>query len=153
MKMPPQKRGESSGDYQTPGEFIEAVERKFGPISFDLAASPGESVCPNYFSEVENSLIQCWSDLKGLLFLNPPYANIRVWAKKCAEEGAKKAHILLLTPASVSTNWFWDYVQSNAMVYCIQPRIRFVGAKDLYPKDLILSEFGSGLTGMQRWKW
>jgi hypothetical protein len=39
------------------------------------------------------------------------------------------------------------------MVLPLNPRLTFVGEKDPYPKDLMLSCFGFGVTGCKQWRW
>jgi hypothetical protein len=58
----------------------------------------------------------------------------------------------MLTPASVSTEWFNDSVHGQALVLAIRPRIKFVGHADPYPKDLILSCYGEP-PGFDTWRW
>ena len=40
MTMPAQKPGRSKQNYGTPDAFIKAVEDRYGPLMFDLAAEP-----------------------------------------------------------------------------------------------------------------
>lgn len=83
-----------------------------------------------------------------LCFLNPPYFNITVWAKKCAVEVQLGARILLLVPASVGANWWWDWVVPYADVYSVG-RMVFDDCYDKqgklittpYPKDLFLCHY------------
>jgi len=49
-KMPEQKPFRSKQDYGTPRKFLDAVEKKFGKIVFDLAAHKGNAVCEKYFA-------------------------------------------------------------------------------------------------------
>jgi len=154
MAMPKQKpRGESKQDYGTPRNFIEAVEKRFGPIALDLAASADNAKAPKYFTQADDALSQDWSKLDGLLWLNPPFADIAPWAKKCAASASVRTRIILLTPASIASNWYWDHVRANAIVYAISPRLTFEGTEDPYPKDLMISVFGFGATGLGRWRW
>lgn len=156
-------RGKSKQDYPTPWEFIRACERKFrGPVTVDLAASPENTKAPAYFTEADDSLSISWHKIKNngaeWFWLNPPFDNIAPWAKKCAEESAKGAAILFLTPASVGANWFRDFVHPHAEVHALNGRIQFVGASDPYPKDCILSAFYPKLTeyrktGFKVWTW
>lgn len=159
MSMPVQKPGKSKQDYCTPAEFVARVDERFGRITFDLAANAENKVYPRYFGPGsplgENSLQQDWSEIAGLLWLNPPYADIAPWAKKCSEEANRGCEILLLVPASVGANWFWDYVAPFADVYCLSPRLSFDG-KHPYPKDLILAHYwqrNSSDTYLERWRW
>jgi phage N-6-adenine-methyltransferase len=155
-KMPAQKPHTSEQAYGTPREFLEAVEKRFGPIVFDLAASASNCVVPDYYDEETDSLSQLWHQRPhtgGWLWLNPPFGDIPRFAAKCVEEMKLGARILMLTPASVGANWFQDVVAPNAHVVELTARMKFAGAKDLYPKDLALSVFAFGLTGRSSWKW
>jgi phage N-6-adenine-methyltransferase len=155
-KMPQQRPTTSEQAYGTPPEFIAAVQKRFGRIVWDLAASATNRVVPQYFDEEADSLKQSWHAIApdgGWLWLNPEFGDIPRFAEKCAEEMRKGAHILSLTPASVGANWFHDSVTPNAHVIELGARMKFVGAKDMYPKDLILSVWMRGITGRSWWKW
>lgn len=145
-------RGGSRQDYETPSDFISAVEHRFGLISCDLAARPDNAKGPIWFDETTNSLSIDWHKTGGALWLNPPFDNIAPWAEKCAAESSKGAKILFLTPASVGSNWFAKFVFKKANVLFLNKRLQFVGAKDAYPKDCILSCFGYG-EGFEIWRW
>lgn len=154
--MPLQKPGHSKQNYGTPWEFIEAVEKRFGKIVFDLAAEEGNAKCDKYFTEKDDSLSQNWAEQfpEQNLWLNPPFKNIGLWAKKCAEESQnRKGFILFLTPASIGTNWFAEHVHNKSMVLAISPRLTFEGEKTSFPKDLMLSVYGCGLKGFDVWRW
>lgn len=144
-------RGKSKQDYATPREFMRAVVSRFGLLSFDLAASPHNTKNPNYFSKEDDSLTKNWHEIRGLLYLNPPFDNIAPWAEKCLLESSRGAKILFLTPASVGSNWFANFVHRKALVLFLQGRISFDGIAP-YPKDCILSCFGF-TPNYEVWKW
>jgi hypothetical protein len=131
--------------------FMRPVEAKFGPLAVDLAASSTNAKAPVWIDEQRNSLSAdvSWSVLEGLLWLNPPFTVITPWARKCAEECQLGAQILLLVPASVGANWYWDWVMPFADVYSVG-RMVFDDCYDktgklittVYPKDLILCHYG-----------
>jgi len=138
--MPKQKPGRSKQDYQTPKEFLRAIERRFGRITIDLAASEKNAVCKKYIDKKKDSLKRPWPT-KGVLFLNPPYRWLRPWFAKCAEHrrGMKKGSVLLvLVPASIGSIWFERYVLDKADIEGLRPRLTFVGEASTYPKDLML---------------
>lgn len=149
--MPKQNRGKSNQYYETPNNFIKAVERKFGPIIFDLAASNYNTKSSSYFTEEQDSLEQDWTKLptNGNLWLNPPYSDIGLFAKKCNDTISKivatkchsKISILMLVPASVGSNWFRDYVYEKSIIFFLNGRITFVGEKNPYPKDCMLCQY------------
>lgn len=146
----------SRQDYGTPWEFIRAVEAKWGPIVCDLAAHAGNAKAPLYYDESRNSLSVSWAreHPTGNLWLNPPFSHIEPWAESAAYAATRRdGLILMLTPASIGTDWFRHRVHGNARVLGISPRITFEGAKDPYPKDLMLSIFGKATGGFDVWRW
>lgn len=151
---PVQKPGKSRQDYGTPWPFVRACGLRFGMPEWDLAASVENRKATNYFAEGHDSLKQDWTRLDGVLWLNPPFRNIEPWARKCAlTSKRRRGFILLLTPASIGTEWFADHVNGKAMVLGLRPRLVFEGETDAYPKDLSLSVFGYGLHGFDTWCW
>lgn len=150
---PSMARGTSKQDFKTPPDFMQAVQLRFGPIIWDLAAHSGNTQHAQFFSKEMDSLKQEWSTLgNGWLWLNPEFDDIDPWAEKCAKEMKLGAKILFLTPASIGANWYWKHVSKNACVQALQSRMSFDG-KHPYPKDLILSVFCHGLRGFQPWDW
>lgn len=148
-------RGKSKQDYSTPKNFRDAVVAKFGFPTFDLAANAHNFFAPSdseYFGVAANSLIEDWSSLRGLLWLNCPFGNIEPWAAKCREESKKGARILFLVPASVGSNWFSLHVHTHAFVHFLNPRLSFDG-KNSFPKDCMLAEYGIPIIGYDVWRW
>lgn len=151
-------RGKSEQVVGTPRDFIMAVQHRFGRIQWDLAANEENAVVEgifkgNFYSEACDSLKTPWPEDKSTHWLNPPFANIEPWAKKCSVTSERCGWTLLLVPASIGTNWWINHVEGKAMVYGLSPRIKFVGAKDPYPKDLALCAYGYGVQGHTSWRW
>lgn len=160
MSMPQQKPHRSIQNYATPTDFVQATENHMN-IKFylDLAASAENAKAPNFLTEENDSFKHNWTTLSNgeWCWLNPPYANISDWAQKCLEEAKNGCKIVMLVPASVSTNWFSDYVYNNAEIVFIRPRLTFVGCEDPYPKDLMLiiwtkESVGNGEYNVWRWR-
>ena len=154
-------------DYATPADFMAAVAKRFGPITFDLAAHAGNAKSPNYFAPVTgpegpmprdpkafgmDAFDHSWSKLssnrfcnmgrKGLLWLNCEFNDIPRWTARVRDESEKGANILSLTPASVGSVWFDTLVASYANVYLLRPRISFIPGEP-YNKDCMLAHFVS----------
>lgn len=144
-------RGTSKQNYATPPEFIDAVVRRFGPLAFDLAADADNTKAPRFFSEADNSLVQEWRRIDGLLWLNPPFANIAPWARKCRVESQAGARIAFLVPASVGSNWFSENVNGHARVLFLNGRLKFDGVNG-FPKDCMLAMYGWPV-GFEVWRW
>lgn len=165
MSVPKQKPGRSKQDYETPRIFLDALEKRFGKMDVDLAATRKNAKAPICLTLEEDSLTYHWASSwpDENLFLNPPFADIEPWAAKCAEEGPKmiRGRIFLLTPASIGSDWFARNVYGQAMVLGLSPRIPFdgtpinpkTGRPDGYPKDLMISVFGAGMHGFDCWRW
>jgi len=153
-------RGKSNQNYQTPWELIRSVEKRFGKICIDLAATEADRRCPVFIPPEQNSLKGDWGNrVVGTAWLNPPFGDITPWARKCSEWllGYRSAGsiIIMLTPASVGSNWWRDYVHNRARVAFLNGRIKFVGANDPYTKDCALSVYGlnPGCEGYEVWDW
>ncbi|MCL2777747.1 MAG: phage N-6-adenine-methyltransferase [Polyangiaceae bacterium] len=146
-------RHRSEQDVETPPELIAAVERRFGPIETDLAATKENKKGPFFVTPEEDSLSLDWDKVVShhIAWLNPPYGNIAPWARKCAEYQGE-GRIALLVPASVGSEWYARYVDGRALVLSLRPRVKFVGHKQPFPKDLILAVYGEK-PGFEPWRW
>lgn len=175
---PAVKRGKSEQVVSTPWEFIRAVEAKFGHIAVDLAATRENAKARVFISPEIDTFKQDWREwLKGGLgWLNPEFDPMTLWVELCAKQSQNGARFVVLSPASISTNWFWDYVRPYATVYSVSPRIPFEGSHNAfppkhpragerkcdescvgccpYPKDLMLSHYCTKPNHeLQRWRW
>lgn len=170
-------------NYKTPRSFIDAVERRFGPIVFDLAAEDGH-VCRNFYAEKDDSLAQDWVALykrigvsrvrragkvetrPNWFWLNPPFSGgptpegekkrtLENWTRKCWEASREGVRILYLVPASVDSQWWENWVRGRGRDEAIAPRIEFVGKDEPFMKPLSLIVFEPGVSGASggRWRW
>ncbi len=156
-KMPTQKSSTSEQVVQTDPLLMRAVERRFGALHVDLAATMANTQAAVFISKEQDSLRQPWATLypRGRMWLNPEFNNIGEWAWKCARECVhlkRGGNIFLLTPASIGANWFRDYVAPHARVIALNGRLTFVGHKQPYPKDCMLSVYGM-TPGFEVWDW
>jgi phage N-6-adenine-methyltransferase len=151
--MPRQSPGDSKQDYTTPRDLITAIEDRFGKIDFDLAATALDTVAPSHFGPADDSLLQDWTRLRGVLWLNPPFRRIAPWAQKCRESAGSDRIIVMLTPASIGSTWFAEYVYDHALVVALTPRLTFGDCATPYPKDCMLSIFDGAATGFAVWRW
>ncbi|MEQ9322996.1 MAG: DNA N-6-adenine-methyltransferase [Polyangiaceae bacterium] len=154
MRQAALNRHRSKQDYETPFEFIHAVEELIGaPFAWDLAARADNTKASLFIPPEMNSLTVDWCErLDGRWgWLNPPFGNIRPWAEKCEIERAGGAKVALLVPASVGSKWFADHVWGSSKVRPVRPRICFDG-QNPYPKDLMLCLYGLK-PGFEPWEW
>jgi hypothetical protein len=165
--MPAQKPGKSKQDYRTPPAFLDAVEDRFGDLTWDCAATAENSVVDGgrYFAAEAgiDALTVDWRHyfkrdavLPPLLWLNPPFGTIaHLWAPLVSRWTTELPWLRLLffTPAALGSEWYRKHVEDKAMVLPLNPRMTFVGESDPYPKDLMLSCFGFGVAGVRQWRW
>lgn len=149
VSMPAQKPGRSKQDYETPGDLLDAIEARWGKLEIDLAAREDNKKAPLCITPEQDSLATPWP-LDKLCWLNPPFADIEPWAAKCTSSGSR---VIMLTPASVGSNWYAKHVHDKARVVFFGPRITFVGADDPYPKDCMLTLWGLNAPGYEIWRW
>lgn len=127
----------------TPQVYLDAVEA-YAPIDLDPCWDPnaivnarrrisihsGEDV-----ETVANSLIEKWTPegKQALTFVNPPYgrAHNKTWAGKIRFEGGLAilcgASLIALVPASTSSKWFLEYVDSATCIFFPTGRAKFIG--------------------------
>jgi phage N-6-adenine-methyltransferase len=151
----PSNKHTSNQTYGTPPEFLRAVEARFGRITFDLAARADNAVAPYFYSPEVDSLKQDWRllGMPGVAFLNPPFADIQPWAAKLERECRWLARwTVMLVPASMGAVWWADHVLNKCQADGIT-RMKFVGADDMYPKDLACLAYGFGVAGAGSWQW
>jgi hypothetical protein len=161
MSMPEQKPGKSRQDYGTPDDFLDALELRFGELTWDCAADADNAVAggDRFFSKDGESAFDAdWRRFKrtDLLYMNPEFSGIaHLWAPLVAKWTTELPwlRLLMLTPAALGSEWYRKHVEDKAMVLPLNPRLTFVGEKDPYPKDLMLSCFGFGVTGVKQWRW
>lgn len=143
----------------TPRDLLDALEARFGKLDFDLAATRENSVAGNdgahHFgpgsTRGEDAGTEDWHGLSGNLWLNPPFARIKPWARRCASTRSDARRIFLLVPLTTA-NWACDYVHGQALVLALVPRVKFVGHKTAFPKDMMIAVYGA-TPGFEVWQW
>lgn len=147
----------SKQDYETPMEFVRSVEKMLGePFAVDMAATERNAKAPVWIDEERDSFTVNWAEFLqgGLGWLNPPFKTAGLWAEKCAMEAARGWRGVMLTPASVDTNWWANFVHHKARVLFCSPRIQFDGADDPFMKPLALSCYNLPFPEWyQPWRW
>ena len=112
-------------NWSTPSWLVKKLENILS-VEFDLdpCASSDNTKCSKFFTEQDDGLIQDWCGHN--VFVNPPYSQIKKWAKKCYEEGQKNDTLVaLLCPARTDTSFFHDYCIKGGRIIFIRGRIKF----------------------------
>ena len=95
---------------------------------------------------------------EGWGWLNPPFAKIAPWAKKCLHAMWKGADIAFLVPAAVGRNWFAQTIwnEPGVKVIFLNGRPSFDG-KAPYIKDVMIVLFQGSFKktpfAVEVWRW
>jgi phage N-6-adenine-methyltransferase len=172
-------RHRSKQDYGTPWPLIRAIEKRWGSLAIDLAATAENAKAPRFITPEQDSLTQPWNVVIGQnerAFLNPEFADIDPWAARCNKHRIRS--IIFLVPASIGSEWFAEHCEANAKIIGLRPRICYEGCHQLfaknhpragerkcdlscvgcatYPKDCMLNLFGPQFDRepkFQTWRW
>jgi hypothetical protein len=169
--VPKQQPALSKQDVGTPKEFLDAVEKRFGKITLDLAAHQDNHVCDSWLGPgglLSDSLSSeaNWKTLSphdqytgnqiGICYLNPPFGNISDFVYKCAEQKALGNKIAVLLPMALETKWYTNFVYRQAYTLILKPRLKFVGHENVFPKGLILAYYDNLFypkQAIELWDW
>ena len=123
----------SSGEWATPQDFFEKLNWRFGPFDLDPCATPYNTKCANFYTEVEDGLTKDWGG--HIVFVNPPYGRgIEQWIIKGYLESQKQeTRVVMLIPARTDTKYWHDYVMKAKEIHFIKGRLTFGDAKNAAP--------------------
>lgn len=115
----------------TPKYLIDAL----GPFDLDPCGflkedgKPIVETAKEYFTEKDNGLIKDWGYGK-MVFVNPPYSDLKSWMDKCAEESTKNS-IIVLCFARTETKAWQQNVKYAYGINLINKRIKFINSEGL----------------------
>jgi DNA N-6-adenine-methyltransferase (Dam) len=150
-------------DHATPPLFLHAVEQAFGcRFILDLACNTDNQKCEMGIFLPEDSLQVDWKKRleavrtglmrpNGDAWLNPPFRGVEPWMEKCGRESARGMRIVSLTLSSIGTGWYRDCVEGKALSLVLRKRITFIGQPTGFPKELMITLWGFGMTGFGFW--
>jgi phage N-6-adenine-methyltransferase len=116
--------------WATPQNFFDKLNAFFR-FELDVCATPENSKCKSYFTELQNGLNQDWI---GTVWMNPPYGReIGKWvARAYAQSRLHGSTIVCLLPARTDTKWWHDYCVKGEITF-IKGRLKFGDAKNSAP--------------------
>lgn len=118
--------------WATPQDFFDKLNDEFH-FTLDVAASPDNAKCANYFTEEQDGLVQSWGG--HTVWCNPPYCRkTGLWVKKAYEEHQRTGcTVVMLLPSRTDVRWFHDYILGKAEIRFIKGRLKFGGNKNSAP--------------------
>jgi len=70
----------------------------------------------NCLEGVSDGLVQRWFG-RGLVFVNPPFSNLKEWAEKALKEASQGAEVVFVCPANVSHSAWRSLWQAQAVCF------------------------------------
>lgn len=161
----------SKQDYQTPKEFVKAIEQRFGKISLDLAARSYNKVCERYLApctgpegplpfdreaygidSFDHNWAELYEKLGGIFWDNCEFNDIGRWSNRHKEMAVKGCNSLLLIPYG-TTKAFMANVLGSADIYFLEGRLAFIPGES-FPKDCVVAHYYPGCDGnVFFWDW
>lgn len=94
----------SSGkdDWQTPPKVLDCVHEMTAVIGLDPCAGQDTDLAVVNYRDQDNGLALPWTK-RGLVYVNPPYSELKLWVPKVVEESKADAEIIMLIPARTET--------------------------------------------------
>lgn len=109
--------------WNTPKDFFADINAEW-KFTLDAACVKSSALLPKYFTPEDDSLVQDWSN--DIVWLNPPYDDLKTWMNKCEQEYTKGATIVTLIPSRTDTKAFQDFIAKSATCICfIRGRLKF----------------------------
>lgn len=132
-----------SDEWETPQSLFDDLNKEFN-FDIDVCATKDNAKCKTYFNSGQNGLVQDWGN--STVWCNPPYSNIRDWAKKCSEH---KGTAVLLVPSRTDTKWFHDfcYARGGVEIRFIKGRLKFSNSDNSAPFPSMIVIFKKGRHG------
>lgn len=94
-------------------------------FTLDAACMTETALCTKHYTPDDNSLIQDWST--DIVWLNPPYSDLKTWLSKATEEFNKGSTVMILVPSRTDTKAFHDYAAKECSCICyIKGRLKFI---------------------------
>lgn len=111
-------------DLVTPHEVYDRLDQEFH-FTLDAAATPRSAKCRRFYTPEMDGLAQNWEG--ETVFCHPPADDVAAWAKKCAEEGAKReTTVVLFTVARTEAGYFHEHILGKSEIRYLKGRTVFM---------------------------
>lgn len=118
----------NSDEWETPQDLFDKLDAEFH-FDIDVCATNDNAKVLLHYTPEQDGLSKDWSPWKTI-WCNPPYSNIKSWAKKCSKH---KGVAVMLVPARTDTAWFHEYCYGRAEIRFIRGRLHFNNSKNSAP--------------------
>lgn len=115
-------------EWETPQDVFDYLDKKLGPFTLDVCATPENAKVSKYFTKKDNALIQNWGG--HVCWMNPPYGHgLYKWIRKALNESKKpETSVVCLLPAKPDTKYFHELC-TKGTIWFVKGRLHFGGAE------------------------
>ena len=129
--------------WETPDDLFYKIDSEFH-FTRDVCASPDNTKCSNFFSELDSCLDKEWD---GVNWMNPPYKNMKQFIKKAYDQ-RHNAITVCLIPARTNTKWWHDWCMKGEILFiCGRPKFKGCVHGLQQPLALVIYGRNSGIMG------
>lgn len=116
----------------TPSDFMDCIYAAFGAIDLDPCAnllSPVVARRRILLSEGGDGLLEEWSG--DVAFVNPPFSALLKWLRRAHDQwrAGNVKTVVCLVPVRTDSAWFQETLVSDAEIYLLKGRVRFLNAE------------------------
>lgn len=119
-----------SQEWATPQKVFDELDAEFH-FTLDPCCTHENAKCEKHYTKEDDRLSRSWA--RETVFCNPPYKDLKRWAKKCYEEFLSGATVVMLVPARTDTMWFHDFIYHKAELRFIKGRLKYNDGKQNAP--------------------
>jgi site-specific DNA-methyltransferase (adenine-specific) len=119
-----------SQEWATPQKVFDELDAEFH-FTLDPCCTHENAKCEKHYTIEDDGLTKSWGG--EVVFCNPPYKDLKKWAKKCYEEFLQGATVVMLVPARTDTMWFHDWIYHKAELRFIKGRLKYNDGKQGAP--------------------
>jgi site-specific DNA-methyltransferase (adenine-specific) len=115
-----------SDNWATPWPFFARLDAEFD-FTRDVAASPENAMCVDFWTEEDNALLQDWGGGQRL-WCNPPYSKLATepWCEKAHHASMGGSTVVMLLPTTrTGTGYWWDWCRLAHEWRWVKGRIKF----------------------------
>lgn len=111
---------------ETPDRAFDWADRRWGPLTLDVAADDWNAKTRDYYDKKRNGLLLPWP---GGVWCNPGWEDIYPWVQKALFEfyAGRAGCVVMLLPTRTGTEWYMDFAP-RFQITKIRGRLKF-GAK------------------------
>ena len=116
----------------TPSDFMAGIYAAFGEIDLDPCGHLLSPVVARHrilLSEGGDGLLEEWSG--DVAFVNPPFSALLKWLRRAHDQwrAGNVKTVVCLVPVRTDSAWFQETLVSDAEIYLLKGRVRFLNAE------------------------